>query len=119
LWTAVMTFPLMAAIQGMCARIGLVTSQGLTSTLKQHYPRPVLYLMLLFSFPAIILNIGADLAGMGAVANLIFPAVHPIVFTTGFTALLMFLIIYLPYQKIVAVLEYLTLAILLYILVPF
>ena len=119
LWTAVITFPLMAAIQAMCARIGLVTSQGLTSTLKEHYPKPILYLMLLFSFPAIILNIGADLAGMGAVANLIFPAVHPIIFTVSFTALLMALIIYLPYRKIVAVLKYLTLAILLYIFVPF
>lgn len=48
LWTSLLTFPLMAAIQGMCARIGLVTSQGLTVTLKNHYPRPVLYIMLLF-----------------------------------------------------------------------
>mgnify|MGYP001798510737 CR=1 FL=1 len=57
LWTALLTFPLMAAIQGMCARIGLVTSQGLTVTLKQHYSKPLLYTMLLFSFPAINLNI--------------------------------------------------------------
>ena len=50
LWTAVITFPLMAAIQGMCARIGIVTSQGLTVTLKKYYPKSILYLMLLFSF---------------------------------------------------------------------
>src|SRR5689334_14736847 len=67
LWTALVTFPLMASVQEMCARIGLVTSQGLTGTLKKNYSRPVLYLMLLFSFPAIIMNIGADIAGMGAV----------------------------------------------------
>src|SRR5579862_5686379 len=60
LWTSLLTFPLMAAIQGMCARIGLITSQGLTVTLKQHYPKLILYIMLLFSFPAITLNIGAD-----------------------------------------------------------
>lgn len=119
LWTALITYPLMAAIQGMCARIGLVTTQGLTTTLKQHYPKPLLYLMIVFSFPAIVLNIGADLAGMGAVANLLFPAVHTIVFTVAFTLLLMFFIIFLPYKKIVAILKYLTLAILLYILVPF
>ncbi|MEJ0101980.1 MAG: hypothetical protein WDO19_05205 [Bacteroidota bacterium] len=47
-----------------CARIGLVTSQGLTGTLKTNYPKPVLYLMVLFSFPAIVMNIGADIAGM-------------------------------------------------------
>jgi Mn2+/Fe2+ NRAMP family transporter len=56
LWTAIIAFPLMAAIQQMCARIGLVTSQGLTGTLKKHYPRFILYLMLLFSFPAIVMN---------------------------------------------------------------
>lgn len=46
LWTAVITFPLMASIQEMCARIGLVTSQGLTGTIKKHYARPLLCLML-------------------------------------------------------------------------
>src|SRR3954462_13715964 len=59
LWTALITFPLMASIQEMCARIGLVTSQGLTGTLKKNYPRVVLYIMLLFSAPAIVMNIGA------------------------------------------------------------
>jgi Mn2+/Fe2+ NRAMP family transporter len=65
LWTVLLSFPLMAAIQQMCARIGLVTQQGLTGTIKKHYPKPTLYLMLLFSLPAIVLNIGADIAGMG------------------------------------------------------
>src|SRR5660397_162112 len=73
LWTALITFPLMASIQEMCARIGLVTSHGLAGTLKTNYSKPVLYLMLLFSFPAIVMNIGADIAGMGAVGNLLFP----------------------------------------------
>ena len=72
LWTALVTFPLMASIQGMCARIGLVTAQGLTVTLKRHYSKPLLYVMLLFSFPAITLNIGADIQAMGAVANMVF-----------------------------------------------
>src|ERR1700733_2347065 len=58
LWTAIITFPLMAAIQEMCARIGLVTSVGLTTTLKKHYSKFLLYLMMIFSIPAIILNIG-------------------------------------------------------------
>src|SRR5579859_2928280 len=66
LWTALITFPLMAAIQEMCARIGAVTSIGLTGVLRKHYAGWVLYLMLVFSFPAIVLNIGADIEGMGA-----------------------------------------------------
>jgi NRAMP (natural resistance-associated macrophage protein)-like metal ion transporter len=119
LWTVIVTFPLMAAIQEMCARIGLITSAGLTTTLKQHYGKPVLYLMVIFSVPAIILNIGADISAMGAVANLLVPSVAPIFFSVLFTALLLFFIVYLPYQKLAAVLKYLCLTLLLYIAVPF
>jgi NRAMP (natural resistance-associated macrophage protein)-like metal ion transporter len=119
LWTAIIAFPLMAAIQQMCARIGLVTKQGLTGTLKKHYPKPVLYLMLLFSFPAIIMNIGADIAGMGAVANLLFPSVDQSYFSVLLTILLIALIIYLPYAKIAAILKYLCIVMLVYFVVPF
>ncbi len=119
LWTALIAFPLMASIQQMCARIGLVTSQGLTGTLKKHYPRPILYLMLLFSFPAIVMNIGADIAGMGAVGNLLFPAVDATYFSVFFTGLLLVLIIYLPYQKIASILKYLCIVLLVYLVVPF
>jgi len=119
LWTALLTFPLMAAIQGMCARIGIITGQGLTVTLKQHYPKPILYVMLLFSFPAITLNIGADIQGMGAVANMIFPQVPVSVFCVIFTAALLIVIIKYPYQKIAMILKWLCLSLLLYIIVPF
>jgi len=119
LWTALVTFPLMASIQEMCARIGLVTSHGLAGALKAHYSKPVLYLMLLFSFPAIVMNIGADIAGMGAVGNLLFPAIHASYFSIFFTVLLLGLIIYLPYRKIAAVLKYLCIILLVYIIVPF
>ena len=119
LWTALITFPLMAAIQEMCARVGLITTAGLTTTIKKHYSRPLLYFMMLFSLPAIVLNIGADIAGMGAVANLIIPFIKPMVFSVVFTILLVVMIVYLPYSKIVLVLKYLCLALLLYIAVPF
>ncbi|MEP6927564.1 MAG: Nramp family divalent metal transporter [Ginsengibacter sp.] len=119
LWTALITFPLMASIQEMCARVGLITTVGLTTTLKKHYSRPLLYSIMIFSVPAIILNIGADIAGMGAVANLILPAVKPMVFSVIFTIILVIIIIYLPYNKIVSVLKYLCLTLFLYIAVPF
>lgn len=119
LWTSIVAFPLMASIQQMCARIGLVTSQGLTGTLKKHYPRPVLYLMLIFSFPAIVMNIGADIAGMGAVGNLLFPSIDATYFSVLFTIILIGLIIYLPYQKIASVLKYLCIVMLVYFIVPF
>lgn len=119
LWTALITFPLMAAIQEMCARIGMVTSQGLTGTLKIHYSKPILYLMVLFSFPAIVMNIGADIAGMGAVGNLLLPQIHPMIFSVAFTAILLVIIIFLPYQKIASVLKYLSVVLLVYLIVPF
>jgi NRAMP (natural resistance-associated macrophage protein)-like metal ion transporter len=119
LWTTIITIPLMAAIQQMCARIGIVTSHGLTGTLKKHYSRPILYVMLLFSTPAIIMNIGADIAGMGAVGNLIFPQIDSSYFSVMFTILLFGLIIYLPYQKIAQVLKYLCVVMLVYFIVPF
>ncbi len=119
LWTAIVAFPLMAAIQQMCARIGLVTTQGLTGTLKKYYPKPVLYLMLVFSFPAIVMNIGADIAGMGAVGNLLFPSIDATYFSVFFTTLLLGLIIYLPYVKIASVLKYTCIVMLVYFIVPF
>lgn len=119
LWSALITFPLMASVQEMCARIGLVTGRGLTGVLKEYYPRWVLYLMILFSFPAIVMNIGADIAGMGAVANLIIPTVSATIFSIIFTVILLICIIYFPYKKIAAIMKYLAMVLLVYLLVPF
>src|ERR1700761_1655287 len=119
LWTALITFPLMAAIQEMCARIGTVTSSGLPGTLKTHYPKWVLYCVLLFTVPAIILNIGADIQSMGAVTHLIIPALPDFVFSIFFTALLIFVIVRFNYDRIASILKWLCLVLLLYLIVPF
>jgi NRAMP (natural resistance-associated macrophage protein)-like metal ion transporter len=119
LWTAIITFPLMAAVQEMCARIGMVTQEGLTGIIKKKYPKSILYLVAVFSFPAITLNIGADIQGMGAVANLLIPQIPSFAFSIIFTVLLIFFIIKFPYQKFAAVLKWLCLSLLLYVVVPF
>jgi NRAMP (natural resistance-associated macrophage protein)-like metal ion transporter len=119
LWMAPFTFPLMASLQGMCARIGIITTQGLTNTLKKYYHPVILYLMLIFSIPAIVLNIGSDIAGMGAVSNLLIPRVPAAAFSVLFTILLMIFIVLFSYQKIASVLKWLCLAMLLYLIVPF
>jgi NRAMP (natural resistance-associated macrophage protein)-like metal ion transporter len=119
LWTALLTFPLMAAIQGMCARIGLVTRQGLTFTLRKYYPKPVVYLMLIFSFPAITLNIGSDIQGMGAVANMLVPQVPVFAFCLFFSGVLIYILIKYPYRKIASILKWLCLSLLLYVAIPF
>jgi NRAMP (natural resistance-associated macrophage protein)-like metal ion transporter len=66
LWTALLTFPLMAAVQNICARIGMVSGQGLAGVLREHYPRVVLYAAVVLLFGANTINVGADL---GAVAD--------------------------------------------------
>jgi NRAMP (natural resistance-associated macrophage protein)-like metal ion transporter len=119
LWTALITFPLMASMQGMAARIGLVTSQGLTGTLRTHYPKWILYLMILFCFPATILNIGADIQSMGAVTHLLLPGIPAFTFSIFFTAVLLFMIIRYSYQKMAGLLKWLCLALMTYLIVPF
>jgi NRAMP (natural resistance-associated macrophage protein)-like metal ion transporter len=119
LWTALVTFPLMASIQEMCARIGVVTARGLTGVLRDHYSKTILYLMMIFSFPAIVLNIGADIEGMGAVAHMLVPGVPVFAFEILFTALILGVVILYPYQKLASVLKWLCLVLLLYILIPF
>lgn len=118
LWTAFISIPMMSAIQEMCARIGFVTSQGLAVTLKKNYPRGLIYIMLVFSVPAITLNIGADIQGMGAVANMIVPQIPAFGFSIFFTIILMYAIIQFPYRKLAHVLKWLCISLMLYILVP-
>lgn len=119
LWTAVVTYPLMVAIQGMCARIGMVSGEGLMGTIKRYYPRPLMYAILCISFPSIVLNIGADIAGMGAVGNLIIPEVPAAVFSVAFTAILLYTIIVWSYARIARVLKWLCIVLFSYLLIPF
>lgn len=119
LWTALISYPLMVAVQEMCARIGIVTRTGLTGVLKRHYSKTLLYGMILFSVPAIILNIGADIQAMGAVTNMLFPQIQPHWASVFFTVLLLICIVFLPYKPFASVLKYLCLSLLLYLVVPF
>lgn len=119
LWTAIVTYPLIAAMQEMCARIGLICNKGLTGIIKKHYPKSILYLILIVSFPSITLNIGADVACMGAVGNLLFPQIPSFVFSVAFTGLLMYSIIFWSYAKIARILKWLCIVLFSYILIPF
>ncbi len=119
LWTAILTYPLMVSIQEMCARIGIVTKKGLTGTIKQYYPKYLLYIILAISFPSIVLNIGADIAGMGAVGNLLIPKIPAFLFSIIFTIILMYSIIFWSYNKIASVLKWLCITLFSYILIPF
>ncbi len=119
LWTAIATYPLVVVIQEMCARIGLVTDHGLMGAIKKYYPKWLVYMILMISFPSITLNIGADLAGMGAVGNLLVPSIPASFFSILFTLMLMFLIIRWNYRHIATVLKWLCISLFSYIIIPF
>ena len=71
LWTAALTWPLMAAVQMMCARIGMVTGEGLAGTLRRKFPKPLLVAACVALLLANTINIGADLAGMADAAEML------------------------------------------------
>lgn len=119
LWTALFTYPLMVNIQEMCARIGLVTGEGLTANIRKHYPAWILYLIVALSAPTIMLNIGANIAGMGAVGNMLFPQIPDYLFSVLFTGIMMYSFIFWNYNKIAMVLKWLCISLLSYILIPF
>jgi NRAMP (natural resistance-associated macrophage protein)-like metal ion transporter len=119
LWTSIFSLPMLSAMQEMSARIGLVTSRGLTMIIKKYYPKIILYFILLLNVPAIILNIGSDIQAIGAVANMLYPKIPVPVYCIFFTLVLMILIIKFPFQKLSSILKWLCLSILLYIVVPF
>ena len=78
LWTAVLTFPLMTAVQYVCAKVGLVTGKGLAGVLREHYPRWILYPTVVALFIANTINVGADLGAIAASVNLLAPAIPPL-----------------------------------------
>jgi NRAMP (natural resistance-associated macrophage protein)-like metal ion transporter len=119
LWTAVVTLPLMVSIQEMCARIGLVTRMGLTAIIRRHYPAYLLWLVLSLSFPAIILNIGADISGMAAVANLLAPGLPASVWSLLIGVAATWMTVALPYRRMARVLQWLCLSLVCYLAVPF
>ncbi len=71
LWTALFTWPLTIAVQTMCARIGMVTGQGIAGALRHKFPRPVLVVAAVALFIANTINVGADLTGMADAAEML------------------------------------------------
>lgn len=115
LWTAATTFPLMAIIQEMCARIGLVTGRGLAANIRAHFPRSILYICTILLFVANTLNIGADLGAMAQATQLLFPASGFVFLVILFTVASAVLQIYVSYKKYAKYLKWLALVLLAYV----
>jgi NRAMP (natural resistance-associated macrophage protein)-like metal ion transporter len=118
LWTMPLAFPLMAAIQAMCARIGRVTGKGLAANIKTAFPPPVLQLVVLLLLVANTLNIAADIAAMGEVAELV-SGFDRHLMTVLFAVATLVLQIFVPYHRYVFFLKWLTLSLLAYAAVLF
>jgi NRAMP (natural resistance-associated macrophage protein)-like metal ion transporter len=120
LWTMVLTYPLMTAVQLVAAEIGRVTGRGLAANIKRVFPVWVLAPLVLALVVANTINIAADVAAMGQAAVLILPGSAPdIVYTVGFGLVSLLLQILMPYNSYVRVLKWLTLALLAYVGVVF
>ena len=113
LWTALLTWPLMAAVQMMCARIGKVTGQGLAGNLKQRFPKWLLLAVVIALLTANTINIAADLAGMADAASML-SGISSRWFVVAFAILISWATIRLQYRQIADVLKWLVLVLFAY-----
>lgn len=118
LWTALFTFPLMAGIQEICARVALHTGTGLADLIRRNYPKPVLVFCVSLLFISNTVNIGADLGAMAASCQMLigFPFFVWLIAITIISTLLEIFVEYKRYSKL---LRFLTFSLLAYVLVVF
>ena len=118
LWTMLLTYPLMSAIQLVSARIGRVTGCGLGVNMGAIWPKPLVTGLMLLLFVANTINIGANLAAMGASVELA-TGVPSLPITIFFAVLSLTLQMLIPYQRYANILKWLTLVLLTYVAVLF
>lgn len=118
MWMVALTFPLMTAIQAICARIGRVTGEGLAANMARVLPRWLVHGIVALLFVANTVNIGADLAAMGAAAHLVL-GWGDVAFAVAFAVGSLILQVFVPYHRYVHVLKWLTLSLFAYVGVVF
>jgi len=118
LWTALLTWPLMAAVQMMCARIGKVTGQGLAANFKRRFPNWLLLVVVTALLAANTINIGADLAGMADAAEML-SGINSRLLVVLFALLISWATIWLHYHQIANVLKWLVLVLFAYPITAF
>jgi NRAMP (natural resistance-associated macrophage protein)-like metal ion transporter len=118
LWTALFSFPLMAAVQLMCARLGLVTGRGLAGVVRRYYPRWVLWSACALLVVANVFNIGADLGGM-AEATEMMTGIESYYWTPLYTILIISLLFFSSYRHIARIFKWLTMVLFAYIAAAF
>src|SRR3989304_7957253 len=107
LWLAPLTFPFMAVVQEMCARIGLVTGRGLAANIRIFFPKWVLYVCTILLFAANTFNIGADIGAMAKATQLIFPKANFAMLVFAFALTGLGLQIFFSYERYAKYLKWL------------
>lgn len=115
LWLAAWTFPLMAVVQEMCARIGMVTGRGLAGNIRVHFSKKVLYTCTLMLFAANTLNIGADIGAMAKAVQLLNSGLDFGLLVVGFAVISLLLQIFTPYVRYAKYLKWLAMVLISYI----
>ncbi len=115
LWLSLFSFPLMAIVQEMCARIGVVTGRGLAANIRHHYSSSVLYVTCVLLFAANTFNIGADLGAMAQGARLLTPSIDPAALIVIFALVSLLLQIFTTYARYAKYLKYLALVLFAYV----
>jgi NRAMP (natural resistance-associated macrophage protein)-like metal ion transporter len=118
LWIALFTFPLMAAIQLMCARLGMVTGRGLAAAVRIYYPRWVLWGACSILVAANIINIGADLGGMAEATQLI-TGIRSLIWIPVYAFVIIGVLLWGSYKLIAKIFMWLTLVLFAYVLASF
>ena len=118
LWTALFSFPLMAAVQLMCARLGMVSGQGLAGVIRRTYPRWVLWGACSLLIVANVVNIGADLGGMSDATQMM-TGVNSLICTPIYATLIISLLFWTSYRFIAKVFKWLTLVLFAYVIAAF
>jgi len=118
LWTVVLTWPMMVAVQSVCARIGRVTGHGLAANMAHVFPRPVVFFLVGLLMAANTINIGADLAAMGAAAQLVVGGPQHL-YTFLFAMVSLIAVVFVPYHRYVGGLKWLTFSLFAYVGVVF
>ncbi|MBN9085542.1 MAG: Nramp family divalent metal transporter [Reyranella sp.] len=119
LWTVVLTWPMMVAVQSVSARIGRVTGRGLAANMLEVFPRPVVGLLVALLFIANTINIGADLSAMGAAAKHAVGDGSEHLYTVLFALGTLAATVFIPYHRYVDVLKWLTFSLFAYIGIAF
>ena len=113
-WTLFLSWPLMCAIQEISARIGRVSGRGIAGNLREHYPRALVFSMVLLLVVANTINLGADVGAMGAALNLLLPGPR-LLYVAAFGLVSVLLQVFVKYARYVFFLKWLTLSLFAYV----